>query len=125
MGFHLGLAQDLQQAHAVDHVAALVQEIRERLRFLVACVVNGVGNVTWSWLFFRLRRPDWALWQVVPFWATRLGKTTLTARQLSPRGGSLRCELRGERVLLGASAVPILSGTVDIAVQPGASRRYQ
>ena len=28
----------------------------ERLLFQVACVVNGVGNVWWSWLFFRARR---------------------------------------------------------------------
>lgn len=42
----------------------------ERLLFQVACVVNGVGNVWWSWLFFRARRPDWALWQVGPFWGS-------------------------------------------------------
>src|SRR5262249_40367480 len=53
--------------------------------------------------------------QVVPFWAARLGKKTLTARQLSPRGGSLQCEHRGERVRLGAGAVPILSGTLDLS----------
>jgi PhzF family phenazine biosynthesis protein len=52
--------------------------------------------------------------QVVPFWAARLGKKTLLARQLSARGGSLHCELRGERVRLGASAVPFLSGTIEL-----------
>lgn len=40
----------------------------QRLLFLSACVLNGVGNVWWSWLFFRRQRPDWALRQVGPFW---------------------------------------------------------
>ena len=30
-----------------------------------AYAVNAVGNVAWSVLFFSLRRPDWALWEVV------------------------------------------------------------
>lgn len=44
----------------------------ERVLFLTACVVNGIGNITWSYLFFRLKRPDWALIQVVPFWLSIL-----------------------------------------------------
>ena len=52
--------------------------------------------------------------QVVPFWAARLGRKTLVARQLSKRGGTLHCEHRGERVLLGANAVPFLSGTIEV-----------
>lgn len=40
----------------------------ERLTFLAACAVNGFGNLWWSWLFFRSKRPDWAMWQVIPFW---------------------------------------------------------
>jgi tryptophan-rich sensory protein len=42
----------------------------ERRAFLVACLINALGNVWWSWLFFRRRRPDWALRQVVPFWCS-------------------------------------------------------
>lgn len=42
---------------------------------------------------------------LVPYWAQRLGKTTLRARQVSARGGELGCELIGERVrLLGRCA---------------------
>ena len=29
---------------------------------------NGVLNAAWSGLFFTLRRPDWALAEVVPLW---------------------------------------------------------
>jgi tryptophan-rich sensory protein len=30
--------------------------------------LNAVLNVLWSVLFFTLRRPDWAVWEIVPFW---------------------------------------------------------
>ena len=54
--------------------------------------------------------------QVVPFWAEKLGRTKFVARQLSKRGGTLHCEHRGERVLLGANAMPFLSGTIELPV---------
>lgn len=34
--------------------------------------LNGALNVLWSALFFRLRRPDWALYEAVPFWLSIL-----------------------------------------------------
>jgi translocator protein len=42
----------------------------QRKLFLLACLLNGIGNVWWSWLFFRSKRPDWALVQVFPFYAS-------------------------------------------------------
>ena len=42
---------------------------------------------------------------VVPFWAGRLGKKELVARQASPRGGTLYCTVEGERVFLAGRAV--------------------
>ncbi|MCS7100580.1 MAG: tryptophan-rich sensory protein [Burkholderiaceae bacterium] len=39
-----------------------------RARLLWALAVNGALNVLWSALFFRLRRPDWALLEVVLLW---------------------------------------------------------
>jgi predicted PhzF superfamily epimerase YddE/YHI9 len=47
-----------------------------------------------------------------PLWAERLGTSTLTARQLSPRGGVLGLDVRGERVVLAGQAVTILRGEV-------------
>ena len=32
---------------------------------------------------------------IIPYWAERLGKRMLTARQASPRGGTLYCRLEG------------------------------
>src|SRR5579875_2931381 len=35
---------------------------------------------------------------LIPYWAERLGKTELHARQVGPRGGELFCRLAGDRV---------------------------
>jgi len=52
---------------------------------------------------------------LVPYWATRLRKTTLHARQLSPnRGGELFCELKDDRVLMSGKAITYLQGTIFI-----------
>jgi predicted PhzF superfamily epimerase YddE/YHI9 len=49
---------------------------------------------------------------LIPYWAARLGKTTLSARQVSPRGGDLRCELLGDRVHISGQAVTYMQGTI-------------
>lgn len=51
---------------------------------------------------------------LVPFWAKRLGKAKLLARQMSARGGTLICEEQGERVLLKGKVAPYLEGTIRI-----------
>ncbi|MDO7875655.1 PhzF family phenazine biosynthesis protein [Hymenobacter sp. ASUV-10] len=47
---------------------------------------------------------------LIPYWAARLGKTELRARQVSPRGGDLWCRLRGERVDISGYAVTYAVG---------------
>ena len=49
---------------------------------------------------------------LVPYWADRLGKTTLHARQLSARGGELHCTLKGDRVTLSGQARCFLKGDI-------------
>ncbi len=51
---------------------------------------------------------------LTPYWAERLGKDELTARQISRRGGDLQCRLRGDRVELAGRAVPYMQGTIRI-----------
>lgn len=41
---------------------------------------------------------------IVPLWSKKLGKDELVARQASPRGGTLHCHLRGDRVSLAGRA---------------------
>jgi PhzF family phenazine biosynthesis protein len=51
---------------------------------------------------------------LTPYWAARLGKQQLTARQVSARGGELVCTLRGDRVTIGGRAVLYLEGTITV-----------
>ena len=51
---------------------------------------------------------------LAPLWAGRLGKTSLRARQISHRGGELRCELAGERVRIGGQAAAYLEGEIEL-----------
>ncbi|MGH6672100.1 MAG: PhzF family phenazine biosynthesis protein [Xanthobacteraceae bacterium] len=51
---------------------------------------------------------------LVPYWAKRLGKTKLQARQLSRRVGTLSCALNGERVAIGGRTVLYLEGEIEI-----------
>lgn len=47
---------------------------------------------------------------LTPYWAAKLDKSTMMARQASARGGVLRVTLKGDRVLLGGQAVTTLRG---------------
>ncbi len=49
---------------------------------------------------------------LTPYWSNRLGKRNLTARQVSPRGGYLKCELKGDRVLIRGQAVKYMQGEI-------------
>ena len=49
---------------------------------------------------------------LIPYWAEKLGKTQLLAYQKSERGGELRCQLTGDRVLIGGQAKTYLAGKV-------------
>lgn len=51
---------------------------------------------------------------LIPYWAGRLGKDVLIARQLSPRGGDLSCEMNRGRVLIAGDAVEYLRGKISI-----------
>ena len=51
---------------------------------------------------------------LIPYWAGRLGKEKLYARQLSKRGGELFCELSGDRVKIGGNAALYLKGEIYI-----------
>jgi PhzF family phenazine biosynthesis protein len=53
---------------------------------------------------------------LIPFWSERLGKTQMTARQLSKRGGTIYCEDRGSRVKIGGKAVCYLKGELFVTL---------
>jgi len=52
---------------------------------------------------------------LVPFWAHRLNQLEFEARQLSARGGFLKCQLMGERVLISGQACSFMIGSITIS----------
>lgn len=51
---------------------------------------------------------------LVPYWAARLGKTRLVAKQVSARGGDLECRLEGDRVFMAGKSVDYLRGEIEV-----------
>lgn len=51
---------------------------------------------------------------LTPYWASRLDRQELLARQISARGGELRCTLEGDRVRIAGRAVTYLRGTAEV-----------
>ncbi|MBZ5487272.1 PhzF family phenazine biosynthesis protein [Halomonas aquamarina] len=49
---------------------------------------------------------------LAPYWAKRLGKPLLTARQGGARQGELSCRVEGERVVIKGRVAPYLQGTI-------------
>ncbi|HVE73268.1 MAG TPA: PhzF family phenazine biosynthesis protein [Thermoanaerobaculia bacterium] len=47
---------------------------------------------------------------LAPYWATKLGRESMTAYQASKRGGVVRVRLAGDRVKLGGQAVTVFRG---------------
>jgi PhzF family phenazine biosynthesis protein len=52
---------------------------------------------------------------LIPYWAQRLGKTKLFARQVSARGGEMHCQLTGDRVHIGGQAALYSRGEIEMA----------
>ncbi|MGZ0186590.1 MAG: PhzF family phenazine biosynthesis protein [Alphaproteobacteria bacterium] len=51
---------------------------------------------------------------LAPYWAGRLGKRSLQARQISARGGDVGCRVDGDRVYLSGSAALYLTSQITI-----------
>lgn len=54
---------------------------------------------------------------LTPFWSERLGKQTMSARQVSKRTGVLQCTQKGERVSIAGRAALYMEGEIDIDVE--------
>ncbi|SFL27182.1 TspO/MBR family protein [Methylobacterium pseudosasicola] len=57
-----------------------------RTRLLAAYAVNGGLNIAWSVLFFRFRRPDWALAEVAALWLSIAVLVLVTVRVSTAAG---------------------------------------
>jgi predicted PhzF superfamily epimerase YddE/YHI9 len=54
-----------------------------------------------------------------PYWAGRLGKAELDARQLSARGGALRSRVEPDAVTVAGRCVLYLEGTIVVPGRAG------
>jgi PhzF family phenazine biosynthesis protein len=52
--------------------------------------------------------------QLIPYWAKRLGKRQLSARQISSRGGALSCGIEGDRVIIAGQGQLYLEGRITL-----------
>jgi tryptophan-rich sensory protein len=48
----------------------LAQSHVQKIRIAVLFAINGALNVFWSWLYFHLHRPDWALTELYFLWGS-------------------------------------------------------
>ena len=51
---------------------------------------------------------------LTPYWAKVLNKTSLSAKQISSRGGELHCMLVGDRVKISGKVTPYLVGEINV-----------
>jgi len=51
---------------------------------------------------------------LTPFWAKRLSKKTLRARQVSPRGGDLTCTDEGVRTVISGPCALYMTGEIEV-----------
>lgn len=51
---------------------------------------------------------------LIPYWAEKIGKTKMVSRQLSARGGTLYCELKGDRVQIGGRSKTFMEGQIFV-----------
>jgi len=52
---------------------------------------------------------------LIPYWADRLEKQEMKAKQISKRGGELFCELKGDRVSIAGHAVTYSTGFIHVS----------
>lgn len=70
---------------------------------------DGIGAVP-----AEVLRTERDLMPLVPYWSKKLGKDMIISRELSDRGGTLYCELRGDRVKISGKCQLYLSGEITV-----------
>jgi phenazine biosynthesis protein PhzF family len=113
-----------QQVEAVKPDISAMTPVEHK----VAITARGEGDYDFVSRFFS---PGEAVWEdpvtgsshtmLIPYWGEKLGKTHLFARQVSARGGDIRCEWQGNRVLMSGKASLYLKGTLFL---PDISERW-
>jgi len=101
------LQPDFRKLKSVNSRGVIVSAPGEEVDFVSRCFFPNYGvdedPVTGS-----------AHTTLIPYWAERLNKQELSARQLSRRGGALSCTMLGERVAIAGAAVTYMVGEIGL-----------
>ncbi|MEM9022479.1 MAG: PhzF family phenazine biosynthesis protein [Bacteroidota bacterium] len=102
-----------------------IRDLRPDLRLIAQCPIRGVivtAPGTETDVVSRFFAPGVGVnedpvtgsahTRLAPYWSDRLGKTTLTAQQISARSGTLTCTVQGDRVVMVGQARTFLTGTI-------------
>ncbi len=102
-----GLVPDMHALAEVEWVIATAPGNRSEVDFVSRFFAPAIGipedPVTGS-----------AHCTLIPYWASRLNRPRLVAKQISRRGGQLWCELQGDRVEIAGQAVQYQCGTIVV-----------
>ena len=87
------------------------------LRGVVATAPGLTADIVCRFFAPKLRVPEdpvtgSAFAEIAPYWSAQLGQSSLSAQQLSQRGGSLRCELLPGQVDLIATAAHYMTAEI-------------
>ncbi|WP_142502013.1 PhzF family phenazine biosynthesis protein [Klebsiella sp. 2680] len=106
-----------------EQVEALRPNIAAMLPGEHKVTVTAVGDGDYDFVS-RFFSPGEAVWEdpvtgsahtmLIPYWGAKLDKSQMLARQISARGGDLRCQWQGDRVLIGGQATTYLIGTITL-----------
>jgi PhzF family phenazine biosynthesis protein len=101
------ISPDFQKMKELDTIGVIVTAKGTSAAIVSRCFYPGAGipedPVTGS-----------AHCNIVPYWSNKLGQSQLDCRQLSQRGGDLKCELLGDRVLMSGSCQLYMTGEISI-----------
>ncbi len=118
----LDLLAELSSEEEVRLLAPKFQELAKiETRGVIVTAPSHHSNFDFVSRFFapRLGIPEDAVTGTAhcclgPYWSARLGKTDLTGRQLSARGGTVRVKTDKNRVQLLGKAVTVVQGTLPL-----------
>ncbi|MBI1858808.1 MAG: PhzF family phenazine biosynthesis protein [Candidatus Melainabacteria bacterium] len=51
---------------------------------------------------------------LIPYWSIRLNKQEMIAKQISKRGGTIKCAMKKDKVIISGQAVCVLEGTLSL-----------
>lgn len=117
----LGLWNDAKAIRAIKDCGEIARVLRSQQQWGMVVTAKGDEGYDFVSRFFA---PDKGVPEdpvtgsahciLTPFWAKRLSKRTMKARQVSPRGGDLTCTDEGVRTVISGRCALYLAGEINI-----------